>query len=102
MCARPSAFTFAALRNQQMTDNAGCRFNSHVTGATGRPEAEVNGSPEVVSCSRLHAKLVSVDAHLQAKALWNEFHTLGTEMIVTKAGRCAYSWQSLFSITYIY
>ncbi len=26
-------------------------------------------------------------AQLEMKALWDEFHELGTEMIVTKAGR---------------
>jgi len=45
--------------------------------------------PEV-ACSRLHAELLSVEAHLQAKALWEEFNSLGTEMIVTKAGRCVH------------
>ena len=28
-----------------------------------------------------------VQVHLEMKALWEEFHELGTEMIVTKAGR---------------
>ena len=35
----------------------------------------------------LHHKLVGVDAHLEMKQLWDEFNELGTEMIVTKAGR---------------
>ncbi|XP_069164086.1 T-box transcription factor TBX10 isoform X2 [Procambarus clarkii] len=35
----------------------------------------------------LHAKLVNVSASLEMKALWDEFNELGTEMIVTKAGR---------------
>nr|XP_053631099.1 T-box transcription factor TBX1-like [Cherax quadricarinatus] len=35
----------------------------------------------------LHAKLLSVSASLEMKALWDEFNELGTEMIVTKAGR---------------
>jgi hypothetical protein len=35
----------------------------------------------------LHPKLVSVIAHLEMKPLWDEFNELGTEMIVTKAGR---------------
>lgn len=35
----------------------------------------------------LHAALVGVGAALEAKPLWEEFHQLGTEMIVTKAGR---------------
>jgi len=35
----------------------------------------------------LHPKLLSVGAILEVKALWDEFNNLGTEMIVTKAGR---------------
>ena len=35
----------------------------------------------------LHAKLTGVNATLEMKALWDEFNELGTEMIVTKAGR---------------
>ncbi|EFX85047.1 hypothetical protein DAPPUDRAFT_3881, partial [Daphnia pulex] len=34
-----------------------------------------------------HAKLTGVNASLEMKALWDEFNELGTEMIVTKAGR---------------
>lgn len=35
----------------------------------------------------LHPKLTGVNASLEMKALWDEFNELGTEMIVTKAGR---------------
>ncbi|KAG1714056.1 T-box transcription factor TBX1 [Nymphon striatum] len=35
----------------------------------------------------LHHKLVTVGACLEMKQLWDEFNELGTEMIVTKAGR---------------
>ena len=35
----------------------------------------------------LHSKLMAVNASLEMKALWDEFNELGTEMIVTKAGR---------------
>ncbi|GAB6027779.1 hypothetical protein CHUAL_002014 [Chamberlinius hualienensis] len=35
----------------------------------------------------LHAKLICVAANLEMKSLWDEFNELGTEMIVTKAGR---------------
>ena len=35
----------------------------------------------------LHPCLVRVMAQLEMKPLWDEFHELGTEMIVTKAGR---------------
>lgn len=35
----------------------------------------------------LHAKLANVSCQLEMKSLWDEFDELGTEMIVTKAGR---------------
>lgn len=35
----------------------------------------------------LHPKLTGVNASLEMKPLWDEFNELGTEMIVTKAGR---------------
>jgi hypothetical protein len=35
----------------------------------------------------VHRKLWSVSATLEMKCLWDEFNELGTEMIVTKAGR---------------
>lgn len=35
----------------------------------------------------LHTSLSRVVAQLEMKPLWDEFHELGTEMIVTKAGR---------------
>ncbi|KAK2711234.1 hypothetical protein QYM36_012423, partial [Artemia franciscana] len=35
----------------------------------------------------LHSKLCGVTASLELKQLWDEFNELGTEMIVTKAGR---------------
>ena len=35
----------------------------------------------------LHPKLTGVQVQLEMRALWEEFNELGTEMIVTKAGR---------------
>lgn len=35
----------------------------------------------------LHRKLINVSVQLEMKDLWDEFDHLGTEMIVTKAGR---------------
>lgn len=31
-----------------------------------------------------------VTVQLEMKGLWEQFHRLGTEMIVTKAGRCGH------------
>lgn len=35
----------------------------------------------------MSGKVATVEARLEMKPLWDEFHSLGTEMIVTKAGR---------------
>ena len=35
----------------------------------------------------LHRRLWAVTATIETKCLWDEFNELGTEMIVTKAGR---------------
>jgi T-box protein 1 len=40
-----------------------------------------------VPAAAMHPKLVGVQVQLEMRALWEEFHELGTEMIVTKAGR---------------
>lgn len=40
----------------------------------------------------LHHKLLNVGAQLEMKSLWDEFDSLGTEMIVTKAGRSVRSF----------
>lgn len=37
-------------------------------------------------------RVSSVTVQLEMKALWEEFNQLGTEMIVTKAGRCVQRW----------
>ncbi|XP_054280475.1 T-box transcription factor TBX1-like [Macrosteles quadrilineatus] len=37
--------------------------------------------------SEIHPRLANVTASLEMKSLWEEFNILGTEMIVTKAGR---------------
>lgn len=46
--------------------------------------------------NKLHCnceELLSVDCHLETKDLWDKFHDLGTEMIITKTGR----WVKLFN-----
>jgi hypothetical protein len=39
---------------------------------------------------QLHPKLASIKIQLESKSLWDEFDQLGTEMIVTKAGRLVF------------
>ena len=38
------------------------------------------------SCSSDN-RLTGVECHLELKELWDKFHKLGTEMIITKSGR---------------
>ena len=56
-------------------DAAGSTGSAQTTAAAVRPEKP------------LHPKLLGVGAQLEMKSLWDEFDSLGTEMIVTKAGR---------------
>lgn len=49
----------------------------------------------------LHPKLVSIRVQIESKSLWDEFDQLGTEMIVTKAGRFAISSWLVFSFDII-
>lgn len=41
--------------------------------------------PPTTSCNC--EELLSVDCQLETKELWDKFHDLGTEMIITKTGR---------------
>jgi hypothetical protein len=43
----------------------------------------------------LHPKLVSIRVQIESKSLWDEFDQLGTEMIVTKAGRFVFYFEIL-------
>ena len=45
------------------------------------------GGDNPTSNKRIHPKLTGVSINLEMKHLWDEFNELGTEMIVTKAGR---------------
>ncbi|OQV25213.1 T-box transcription factor TBX1-A [Hypsibius exemplaris] len=57
-------------------------------GASGSPSSRKPGSPAPVEEEKpLHPRLCNVNAVLEMKNLWDEFNELGTEMIVTKAGR---------------
>lgn len=50
-------------------------------------DTTVSSAEDVGSKRPLHPALVGAGAALEARPLWEEFHQLGTEMIVTKAGR---------------
>lgn len=51
------------------------------------PESFLKNNKSEGEKKPLYPKLLNVNAHLEMKALWEEFDQLGTEMIVTKAGR---------------
>ena len=72
--------------------------NQHLMPEDSDEESEGNSpasSPPQVqsSCSQAAASrplcngLINARVDLEMKSLWEEFHSLGTEMIVTKAGR---------------
>jgi hypothetical protein len=44
-------------------------------------------SPPRPPRTTLSSTLSSVDCHLETRELWEKFHELGTEMIITKTGR---------------
>lgn len=51
------------------------------------PSEEGSSVEESAAKRPLHPALLGAGVALEAKPLWEEFHQLGTEMIVTKAGR---------------
>ena len=48
---------------------------------------ESGGTSKKKCVLSIHPKLLNTGAALEMKPLWDEFNDLGTEMIVTKAGR---------------
>lgn len=51
-------------------------------------EDSTASSAEGINSKRpIHPALIGAGSVLEARPLWEEFHQLGTEMIVTKAGR---------------
>jgi T-box protein 20 len=56
--------------------------------STPKPDDDL-ASPESVSAESSSGSKNMVDIHcrLETKELWDKFHDLGTEMIITKSGR---------------
>jgi hypothetical protein len=52
-------------------------------------DADVEPGTRSTSSSPTSGGLANVECRLEAKQLWDKFHELGTEMIITKSGRCA-------------
>lgn len=59
--------------------------NYNTTRGPGNSKSSVR--TECTSSKPLHPMLVNASASLELKSLWDDFNELGTEMIVTKAGR---------------
>lgn len=66
--------------NDTNNNNNRHRSDTEVTGTSQTEGAVPNKKP-------IHPALINVSAALEARPLWEEFYQLGTEMIVTKAGR---------------
>ncbi|XP_066582690.1 T-box transcription factor TBX10-like [Prorops nasuta] len=78
------------LRNDSNNNNQHHRQQQLQQQQKPSEDASSTSSPSVeeISSKRpLHPALLGAGAALEAKPLWEEFHQLGTEMIVTKAGR---------------
>lgn len=75
-------FSSATMESRNDSNNNNRHHNDH------HLSDDDAASTEELSAKRpLHQALIGADAALEAKPLWEEFHQLGTEMIVTKAGR---------------
>ena len=68
--------------NAAQVNDDDAKAASEATSGDGQPAQD---APEIKK--PVHPMLASIGAHLEAKGLWDEFDELGTEMIVTKAGR---------------
>lgn len=68
--------------NLTTTSNVACNDSNNNTrnDDNSNDENQTNKRP-------IHPALIGAGAALEARPLWEEFHQLGTEMIVTKAGR---------------
>lgn len=84
--ANPTPVTSASTAVEPRSNDS--NNNNHHHGDHHPAENGANSSEtEICSKRPLHPALVGAGAALEAKPLWEEFHQLGTEMIVTKAGR---------------
>uniref|UniRef100_A0A3P8S2H1 T-box transcription factor 1 n=1 Tax=Amphiprion percula TaxID=161767 RepID=A0A3P8S2H1_AMPPE len=56
-------------------------------GAANCSSSSSNSTPNSKTVVKKNPKVANISVQLEMKALWDEFNQLGTEMIVTKAGR---------------
>lgn len=74
--------TIGVIANASNNDSNNNRRTESSPGGENNSEEETGQSKKP-----LHPALLGAGGALEARPLWEEFHQLGTEMIVTKAGR---------------
>lgn len=74
----------ATVESRNDSNNNNSHHGDHHPSEDGGSPAEESGAG---AKPPLHPALLGAGVALEAKPLWEEFHQLGTEMIVTKAGR---------------
>ncbi|CAF0746794.1 unnamed protein product [Brachionus calyciflorus] len=76
-----------AKNNSLNLDDSKNFVNPDAFGSIGSSYLGQNSNQANSSEKYLHPKLASIKVQIESKSLWDEFDQLGTEMIVTKAGR---------------
>ena len=75
---------------EKLVESATCRYDNLSSGSSAFKAAR-DGCDSVDGSSGAAAsgskELASVECRLETKDLWDKFHELGTEMIITKTGR---------------
>ncbi|CAN8001318.1 unnamed protein product, partial [Ixodes pacificus] len=84
----PGRSTVSPAVSTQGEDGASSR-DSGGAGTSGASSSKSSNNPYAAGLKpRCNSEdLVHVDCHLENKDLWDKFHDLGTEMIITKSGR---------------
>lgn len=84
----PNALTGTSLSPQVSSAISSSPSESLNDNNNNHNEDTTTSSAEGIGSKRpIHPALIGAGAVLEARPLWEEFHQLGTEMIVTKAGR---------------
>ncbi|XP_040582060.1 T-box transcription factor TBX1 isoform X2 [Lepeophtheirus salmonis] len=69
------------------SNHAHTSANTTTTNITGSKKKKKDEKTKAMKPKCNSPELLSVDCHLETKELWDKFHELGTEMIITKTGR---------------
>ncbi|KAJ8415402.1 hypothetical protein AAFF_G00423820 [Aldrovandia affinis] len=77
----------AAQHSYNYTGSNPAQAQQNDTGTSNCSSSSSNSTPNSKSLIKKNPKVANINVQLEMKALWDEFNQLGTEMIVTKAGR---------------